>query len=116
LIARDMRLRKRQDFEHARSRGRSVNNRLAVLIVHPNGLDHNRYAFTAGRRIGGAVQRNRAKRLLREAIRQLDPELRPGHDIILIARNRLQPETHQDEVNLAVRDLVRRAGLSSTLS
>ncbi len=116
MIARDMRLRRRGDFETARSRGRSISNRLAVLIVYPNELGHNRYAFTAGRKIGGAVQRNRAKRLLREAIRNLDPHMAQGHDIILIARNRLQPETHQDEVSVAVRELVRRAGLSTTLS
>jgi ribonuclease P protein component len=46
-----------------------------------------RIGFTATRRIGGAVERNRAKRRLREAIRALAPlHAAPGHDYVLIAR------------------------------
>jgi ribonuclease P protein component len=46
-----------------------------------------RAGFTATKRIGGAVQRNRAKRRMREAARLLLPELaRPGHDYVFIAR------------------------------
>ena len=48
-----------------------------------------RYGVTATRKVGNAVVRNRAKRRLREVARRLLPELgRPGHDYVLIARNR----------------------------
>lgn len=111
MIARDMRLRSKRDFEQARAKGRSWNNRLAVIVVHPNGLDHNRYGFATGKKIGGAVQRNRAKRLFREAVRHEDPHLLPGHDIIFIARNAFRDETTLDEVTAAVQNLTRRAGI-----
>lgn len=47
-------------------------------------MDQARVAVVASRRVGGAVQRNRAKRLLREAARQLP--LRPDVDVVLVAR------------------------------
>ncbi|CAN5612761.1 ribonuclease P protein component [soil metagenome] len=113
MISRDMRLRRKSDFETARSRGKSWNTRLAVIVVHPNGLDHNRYGFATGKKIGGAVQRNRAKRLFREAVRHEDPHLIPGHDIIFIARNVFTPDTPQTDVSDVVRNLTRRAGIRS---
>lgn len=116
MIARDMRLRRKSDFETARSRGKSWNTRLAVIVVHPNELGHNRYGFATGKKIGGAVQRNRAKRLFREAVRHEDPNLAPGHDIIFIARNAFHPDTHLDEVTSAVQNLTRRAGIRTDVS
>lgn len=111
MIARDMRLRSNQDFQRTRKEGRSWNTRLAVIVVRPNGLDHNRYGFATGRKIGGAVERNRAKRLLREAVRQEDPNLISGHDIIFIARNAFRPDTPLEDVQHAVRQLTRRSGI-----
>lgn len=115
MIARDMRLRSKRDFETARSRGKSWNNRLAVIVVHPNGLDHNRYGFATGRKIGGAVERNRAKRLFREAVRHEDPALLPGHDIIFIARNAFREDTPLEQVQSAVQDLTRKANIRAGL-
>ena len=111
MIARDMRLRSKRDFETARSKGKSWSTRLAVMVVYPNGLDHNRYGFATGKKIGGAVERNRAKRLMREAVRQEDPNLLPGHDIIFIARNAFSPDTTLEEVTEAIQYLTRKAGI-----
>jgi len=69
-----------------------------------------RVGVTAGRSVGGAVQRNRAKRLLREAMRMLLPAIRPGWDLILIARQPLPGATYQ-QVQAALSQLIRRADL-----
>ena len=55
-----------------------------VVFGHANGLPHPRLGISASRRIGGAVVRNRWKRLLREAFRLTRPQLPEGIDLIVI--------------------------------
>lgn len=89
MIARELRLRRRFDFQRVRRRGRSWPTHLIVLVILSNDLGHNRYGFAVGKRVGGAVARNRVKRRLREAIRRLHPTLIQGYDIVIIARGTL---------------------------
>ncbi|CAN7195349.1 ribonuclease P protein component [Phenylobacterium sp. LjRoot219] len=82
------RLRKRADFL-ACAQAPSCARGAIVIQARPRGDDQSlvRAGFTATKRIGGAVQRNRAKRRMREAARLLLPDLaRPGFDYVLIAR------------------------------
>jgi ribonuclease P protein component len=60
-----------------------------VLIAAENGLSHDRIGFAASRRLGGAVQRNRARRLLRECFRRNRRGRSPGFDIVLVPKPRL---------------------------
>jgi ribonuclease P protein component len=82
-----------------------------VLAILPNELEHNRYGFAVGKRVGGAVERNRAKRLMREAIRVRHNRLAQGHDLLLIARNSFHDATTLDEVSRQLDGLLTRAGL-----
>src|SRR5262245_39339468 len=93
MIARELRLRRDADFDRVRSGGATRTSRLLVAKVLPNDLEMNRYGFAAGRRLGNAVQRNRAKRLMREAARALHPTLAAGYDIVFIARNSFDDDT-----------------------
>ena len=111
MVARELRLRRGSDIDRVRSRGRSWTSRLLVLAFLPNDLAHNRYGFAVGKRVGGSVERNRAKRLMREAIRLRHPELTPGHDVLLIARNSFRDETTLNEVAEQLDGLLKRAGL-----
>lgn len=81
------RLRKRPDFLAC---ARALHCARGAVLVQALARDDQpliRAGFTATKRIGGAVQRNRAKRRLREAVRLLLPDLaRPGHDYVFIAR------------------------------
>jgi ribonuclease P protein component len=82
------RLKRRAEFLAA-AKGMSVARGAVVIqaLAQPDrpGI---RVGFTATKRVGGAVIRNRAKRRLREAARALLPEFgRPGHDYVFIARN-----------------------------
>ena len=69
-------------------------------------------AFVAGRRVGGAVVRNRARRVLREAWRRITPGIRPDVDVALVARADIVG-AGTEELVAEMRELVARAGLTS---
>jgi ribonuclease P protein component len=61
-----------------------------ILLAKPNGRDADRLGIIASRRVGGAVDRNRAKRRLREVFRRRAPQLGPrALDVVAIARTDL---------------------------
>ncbi len=104
------RLRESSDFSRLRTEGRAHSHRLMTLSMAPNGLPHNRYGFITGKTLGKAVQRNRVRRLLREATRLLHPQLQPGYDVVLIARRPLVGQPFA-EVQRIVHQLAKQAGL-----
>ena len=102
------RLTRSEDFKRVRQSGKSYAHPLVVLVVQPNSSDHIRVGVTAGKTTGTAVHRNRAKRLLREAVRPLLASLASGWDLILIARPALVTATLAD-TRTAVKTLLHRA-------
>ena len=70
----------------------------------------NRLGVTSSRKVRGAVRRNRAKRLLRENYRLLEPELRGGYDLILMMKP-LEPLPDYTQVKREMKSLFKRAGL-----
>jgi ribonuclease P protein component len=78
------RLKKRDDITRVFKKGRSVTCPGAKLFYLGNGLVHNRIAFTFARKYGNAVERNRARRLGREAYRLLKRGAETGYDLVLL--------------------------------
>ncbi len=111
MIARELRLTSPVDFERVRANGRSWSSRHVIAIVAANQLETNRYGVAAARRIGNAVHRNRAKRLLRESIRLLHTEIESGFDIVFIARANVSAETKMQEVCASMRQALEQANL-----
>jgi ribonuclease P protein component len=97
----------------ARSRGRAVADGPLVLRYLPNVSDppRNRYGVVAGRKSGGSVQRNRLKRVTREALRGLHPDLRPGYDLVVIIRGTVEELPGSAEAQRLLTRMLRRAGL-----
>jgi ribonuclease P protein component len=111
-VQRKFRLTRSTDFKRVRHTGKSYAHPFVVLVVQTSEAPRVRVGVTAGRSVGGAVQRNRAKRLLREAMRPLLPDLLPGWDLILIARSAL-PSKSLQEIRQVLTSLLRRAQITS---
>ncbi|MEW5939362.1 MAG: ribonuclease P protein component [Chloroflexota bacterium] len=109
-MQRKFRLTRSTDFKRVRRFGKSYAHPLVVLIAQSSDQPHIRVGIAAGKTVGLAVKRNRAKRLLRAAMQRLLPDLAPGSDLLLIARPPLVAST-LEEVRAALTALLRRAGL-----
>lgn len=81
-----------------------------MLSALPNDLAYSRFGFTASRHVGNAVSRNRARRLMREAVRLNMQRSDMGWDMVFIARSAIIGSTLQ-EVTAACCALLRRAGM-----
>ncbi len=107
----DSPLRHRDDFRRIYDRGTAYRGRLFVLIVCENGRGLTRRAVVASRKIGGAVVRNRCKRILREAFRLSRGRMRvDGFDVVLIARGACR-DAGSDEIRTELEGLLKLARL-----
>lgn len=79
-------LNNNKDFLNLYKRGRFIASKYSVVYFKPNGRPYNRFGITAGKKIGGAVVRNRAKRIIRYAYRENEHLLPIGIDIVIVAR------------------------------
>jgi ribonuclease P protein component len=111
-MERRNRLRRASDVRRVYDEGKSWSHPLLVLIARPNGLGFSRVGVAASRRVGNAVARNRAKRLMREAARHLYPQLNTGWDVMLVARTRIVG-VKEPQVEKALKSLLKQAGLST---
>ncbi|SRR6056297_414001 len=79
-------LRKSKEFKETYSKGKSVGSRFIVLFYRKNGREETRVGFTASKKVGNSVKRNRARRLMKEVYRHMEPCIKEGYDIVAIAR------------------------------
>ena len=110
-MKRKFRLRKSTEFKRVRRFGKSYAHPFIVLIKHPNQEEKSRFGVAAGRSIGNAVERNRAKRRIREIIRPRISMIMDGWDIIILARRAIKDASYT-ELQSALDELIIQAELS----
>ena len=81
------RIRRRPEFERVYSQGARIRGRFMTLFVLPNGGEVPRFGVAATRKLGSAVERNRAKRLSREVFRRHN--VAAGLDIVIVPRREM---------------------------
>ena len=107
-MRKERRLTRQADFAMVRREGRSWGDGLLVLLARRNSLDVTRFGFSVGKRTGNAVVRNRTKRRLREAVRDLP--VQEGWDLLLIARKGAATVDYHG-LSRSSTALLRRAGI-----
>ena len=83
----DERIRRRAEFQQIYEHGSRIRGRYSTFFIWPNKLEVGRLGIAASKKLGGAVQRNRAKRLIREVFRR--NRIAPGLDIVVVPRREL---------------------------
>lgn len=82
-------LRNKKEFSIIYNKGKSIGDRYVVIIYKKNNLGYNRIAVIASKKIGNAVVRNRARRLIKESLRKIGDFPFKGWDLIFIARKNI---------------------------
>jgi ribonuclease P protein component len=86
-LSRIERVRRRAEYQAIYDRGQKVHGRYLTLFTLVNAAPIGRLGIAATRKLGGAVERNRAKRLIREVFRR--NKLAPGFDVVVVPKREL---------------------------
>jgi ribonuclease P protein component len=117
--SRRQRLSRSAEFDRVYREGRSHANRYLVVYSFPRegDADEPRLGVSVGRKVGGAVERNRVKRLLRTAFWHVADSLPEGHDFVVVARpesGELAGREGEAGVERSLRELLEKAGFAQS--
>lgn len=103
-------IKENRAFQRAYARGKYYVGPVLVTYVIKNRKKTLRIGITTGKKIGNAVRRNRSRRIIREAARSLADRVRPGYDVIFVARAKT-PFVKSGDVRRAMEQHLKSAGV-----
>ncbi len=103
-------LKENRDFSRIYKKGKSFVSPVLVTYVIKNRTGNLRFGITTGKKIGKAVKRSRARRVIRAAYFELYPEISKGYDIVFVARGKT-PFVKSNNVKNAMQKHLILAGL-----
>jgi len=98
------------EFRRAYGRGKSLAQPALVTYALRNRAGKCRYGITASKKVGNAVQRNRSRRVIREALRTLDEPMRGNWDLVFVARGRTKHMKSTD-IQAVMRAQLKKLGV-----
>lgn len=98
------------DFRRIYSRGKYYVTPVVVVYVLKNRQKLTRFGITTSKKIGNAVHRNRSRRIIKEALRQISPLIQPGYDYVFVARGKT-PYVKMQDVRKQLKIQLAKAGL-----
>lgn len=103
-------IKENRDFSKIYKKGKSLVSPVLVTYILKNRSNNLRYGITTGKKIGNAVKRTRARRVIRASYYQLYSEIKPGYDFVFVARGKT-PFVKSQAVYNAMRQQLKSANL-----
>ena len=112
LMKNTLSIKLNRDFRRLYYKGGSVGSDILVVYYKKTSLPYSRLGITVGKKIGGAVVRNRVKRLIRESYRLIESEMSFKYDIVIVARSKCA-EADFKAVSGSLKRLFKKSGILS---
>ena len=109
-LNRSYSLKRHKEFRYTYARGRAQSLPLCTLVYVKSRNETVRVGFSVSKRVGNAVQRNRAKRRMRESLTPMIPHVAGGYNVIFVAKQEVL-EAPFPELSKQMETLIKRAGL-----
>ena len=110
IMSKYVTVKENRDFSRIYRKGKSFVSPVLVTYVIKNRSANVRYGITTGKKIGNAVKRSRARRVIRASYYQLYHKLKPGYDIIFVARGKT-PFVKSQVIQKAMQKHLESAGV-----
>ena len=98
------------EYKRIYNRGKYYVSPVVVVYVLKNRMKQTRYGITTSKKIGNAVQRNRSRRIIKQAFREIAQRIQPGYDYIFVARGKT-PYVKTQDVRRQIEIQLKKAGL-----
>ncbi len=105
-----LKLKENRDFRRVYNKGKSYVSPYFVVYINKNRQNNIRLGITVGKKIGNAVKRNRAKRVITAAFSTVYPQIIGGYDFVIVARTRIL-NVKSTEVTLNLLKILKSVGV-----